>query len=413
MAETIIVADSPAPSSASAQHRTASWAAGRGSHRARSPRRCSSRIAPRTADGALRLRPWSEARKLRPRMRSAIDGSHPRKTAASNSRSCPAKVASRWHRSATCRTSPRQRSACHARFRKRVGVRRARAAFLSTVNHESAGRRSMPSSGSPTSSRTLRPRRRTRSACANMRADQRRRQDLLRIISAMIDITRPRYSGVYDFDAERWISRPPSLMPSMPSARSPRASRRDRCRPAEETLDALIDRRAFRAVMHQLLSNAVKFGKAAPHRGQDVGRGIAGRRDDRRSRTPACRPTSWRRSAQLRPRRRGTDTFACGVGLGLSLAGGLMALHGGEISSDSAPGEGTSVVLRLPRAPSVPNNVRSRPPPRSAPDGVRRGCVPSRDQTPCLISTPPPSIALAPRRTRCASSPTAEPPPAA
>ena len=37
-----------------------------------------------------------------------------------------------------------------------------------------------------------------------------------------------------------------------------------------------------------------------------------------------------------------------GTGLGLSIVKGLLALHGGELTIDSRPGEGTRVTFRLP-----------------------------------------------------------------
>ena len=39
-----------------------------------------------------------------------------------------------------------------------------------------------------------------------------------------------------------------------------------------------------------------------------------------------------------------------GTGLGLPLAAGLIASHGGTLTIDSVPGKGTTVVLRLPPA---------------------------------------------------------------
>jgi hypothetical protein len=39
-----------------------------------------------------------------------------------------------------------------------------------------------------------------------------------------------------------------------------------------------------------------------------------------------------------------------GVGLGLSVAAGLMQLHGGALLIDSAPNNGTTVTLRFPAA---------------------------------------------------------------
>jgi signal transduction histidine kinase len=40
-----------------------------------------------------------------------------------------------------------------------------------------------------------------------------------------------------------------------------------------------------------------------------------------------------------------------GSGVGLAVARNLVALHGGEISADSAPGQGTTVRFRLPATP--------------------------------------------------------------
>ena len=46
-------------------------------------------------------------------------------------------------------------------------------------------------------------------------------------------------------------------------------------------------------------------------------------------------------------------TGASGSGLGLAIVKSLVDLHDGEIHVDSAPGEGTTVTVRLPRAPSA------------------------------------------------------------
>ncbi len=301
-----------------------------------------------------------EARKLRARMRSAIDGSAPR------------------YRSVEFAIMPGEGGVALASLRdvsdlaaaeeahatlvsESESASRARAAFLSTVNHELRTPLNAiigfsdiianPST-TPTNPERLREYARLINGAG---------QDLLRIISAMIDITRLD-SGVYDFDAE-----PMDLEAAVLNAVD--AFRQEPegvgavidVAPAEETLDALIDRRAFRAVMHQLLSNAVKFGKPHPI---EVRTSVEDRWAvvtivDRGPGMPADKLAQVGRNFARADE--GLTRSHGGVGLGLSLAGGLMALHGGEIRLDSAPGEGTSVVLRLPRAPSVPNNVRSLP----------------------------------------------------
>ena len=47
--------------------------------------------------------------------------------------------------------------------------------------------------------------------------------------------------------------------------------------------------------------------------------------------------------------RTATDRAIQGVGLGLTIVQSIIALHGGTIEVSSAPGEGTTVTVRLPR----------------------------------------------------------------
>jgi signal transduction histidine kinase len=53
-----------------------------------------------------------------------------------------------------------------------------------------------------------------------------------------------------------------------------------------------------------------------------------------------------------------------GVGLGLSVAAGLMQLHGGTLQIESASNVGTTVTLRIPaaRVLSEPGHVTTQPP---------------------------------------------------
>ena len=48
------------------------------------------------------------------------------------------------------------------------------------------------------------------------------------------------------------------------------------------------------------------------------------------------------------------DRAIQGVGLGLTIVQSIIALHGGTIEVSSAPGEGTTVTVRLPRTAAVP-----------------------------------------------------------
>jgi cell cycle sensor histidine kinase DivJ len=301
-----------------------------------------------------------EPRKLRARMRGSLDGAVPR------------------YRSVEVSIIPGEGGVALASLRdvselvaaedahatlvsEGESASRARAAFLSTVNHElrtplNAIIGFSDIIANPATTPANQERLREYARLINGAG-----QDLLRIISAMIDITRLD-SGVYDFDAEPMDLEAAVLNAVDAFRQEPEgASAEIEVAPAAESLDALIDRRAFRAVMHQLLSNAVKFG--GPH-AIEVRTGVEENWAvvtivDHGPGMPADKLAQVGRNFARADE--GLTRTHGGVGLGLSLAGGLMALHGGEIRLESAPGEGTSVTLRLPRAPATPNNVRTLP----------------------------------------------------
>jgi cell cycle sensor histidine kinase DivJ len=71
-----------------------------------------------------------------------------------------------------------------------------------------------------------------------------------------------------------------------------------------------------------------------------------------------------------------------GTGLGLSLVKGLVALHEGTMSIESAPGEGTTVTIGLPvngpkRRSGAPSGVLAMPAakPKGDADGERNGSL--------------------------------------
>ncbi len=187
-------------------------------------------------------------------------------------------------------------------------------------------------------------------------------QDLLRMVSAMIDVTRLD-AGIYEFDAEVT-----SLFPLVESAvdafRQDLQAKQDRplkvtLTATDETLQATVDHRALRSVLTELLSNAAKFGGSAGAVGVDLSSNddaLLIKITDRGPGIPEAKLAAlgqqFGRLDESLSREHG------GIGLGLSLVRGLVGLHHGSVRFESKLGKGTTVTIALPRPGSVPVPVQ-------------------------------------------------------
>jgi CheY-like chemotaxis protein/two-component sensor histidine kinase len=113
-------------------------------------------------------------------------------------------------------------------------------------------------------------------------------------------------------------------------------------------------------VLGNLLNNAAKFtpaqGRVALSLAADGDRALVRVRDTGPGISPDVLPTLFE------PFTQGKQTLARsegGLGLGLSLVKGLVAMHGGEVTATTAPGSGAEFVVRLPLA--APPAERSAP----------------------------------------------------
>jgi len=52
-------------------------------------------------------------------------------------------------------------------------------------------------------------------------------------------------------------------------------------------------------------------------------------------------------------RRRGSTVAGSGAGLGLAIVSGIVEAHGGTVSAESSPGQGTTITVRLPASPGT------------------------------------------------------------
>lgn len=121
------------------------------------------------------------------------------------------------------------------------------------------------------------------------------------------------------------------------------------CDVGEEPIDVLADRKALNQILLNLLSNAVKFtppgGAVAVMARANAGELTLAVGDSGVGIAPEELELLGQRYAQTSS---GKHSSERGTGLGLSLVQALAALHGGRVTIESRPGEGTTVTLHLP-----------------------------------------------------------------
>jgi cell cycle sensor histidine kinase DivJ len=172
---------------------------------------------------------------------------------------------------------------------------------------------------------------------------------LLSIVNAILDVSKIE-SGAYAIHTESFtFGDAVEMCRSMMSLQAEKRGIDLRTQIGRSVGDIVADRRAVQQILINLVSNAVKF---TPEKGSvvigaqrlgsrlhfwvaDTGIGIAEEDLDR-----IGRPFTQVRNDYTRQ-------FE-GTGLGLSLVKGLVALHEGTMSIESAPGEGTKVAISLP-----------------------------------------------------------------
>lgn len=112
-----------------------------------------------------------------------------------------------------------------------------------------------------------------------------------------------------------------------------------------ETLEAEADMRLLERVLFNLLGNSIKHTKAdgiitvsVKQEGSDA---VLGVKDDGEGIPPEKLPYIFDRFYQA-------GDHTSGTGIGLALVKGITELHGGSVSVDSTPGQGTSFFIRIP-----------------------------------------------------------------
>jgi PAS domain S-box-containing protein len=131
------------------------------------------------------------------------------------------------------------------------------------------------------------------------------------------------------------------------------------------------DRRRLQQLLANLVSNGIKYNRSAVPRVEIGVRETAGEP----SLPPSCRtivvqdngigiePRHHQRVFQLFRRLHSAEEYE-GTGVGLAICNKIAQAHGGQISLESAPGQGTAFFVSLPRGPSEPGLDAARQEPR-------------------------------------------------
>ena len=174
-------------------------------------------------------------------------------------------------------------------------------------------------------------------------------QHLLSVVNSILDVSKIE-AGAFELAPEQFSL--PALVDSccdMIRLKAQRAGTTILRNYKHELEDIIADKRACKQILINLISNAVKFtpsggcvaidlqpeGNSLKIVVTDTGIGIASK-DLSQLGEPF-----FQASANY-------DRHFEGTGLGLSVVRGLVGLHGGTITLESAPGEGTTILVRLP-----------------------------------------------------------------
>jgi cell cycle sensor histidine kinase DivJ len=185
---------------------------------------------------------------------------------------------------------------------------------------------------------------------------------LLSVVNAILDVSKIE-AGAYSIRPEPFVvAEAIELCRSMMAQQAHDKGVRLTAEVAPGAGEICADRRAVQQIMLNLLSNAVKFTPAGGEVAIEVQRRGSRLRLAVRDTGIGIAEEDLGRLGQpfMQVRNDFTRQFD-GTGLGLSLVKGLVRLHEGEMTIESAPGEGTTVVVTLPVAGPAAAQPRQRP----------------------------------------------------
>lgn len=120
--------------------------------------------------------------------------------------------------------------------------------------------------------------------------------------------------------------------------------------PSGEATSVEADQRALTQILHNLISNAIKFSRAGENVTIDIGSSNQEVHLRVRDTGVGIRPEELGTIAEPFARAQSNPHLANeGTGLGLSIVKSLVDAHDGRLAIDSRPGSGTTVTIHLPR----------------------------------------------------------------